>query len=235
MVDYPESPAWGTEGQRNPRRLSLATLEWSVLPCGCNATIPWEAGRCPPWRPRCQFSFCSGCWPPGEQAPGNRHWRGLLAACAVALLIFRMPASMIVASALVGAVFAALPHHLADRRRCLPLRSHGEHRSVRGDESLGGQAVGGPPAPGGTGGVLVRGVHRGSCRVWRSGRHLRGVPGGAGVPAVPGGLALPDRQHCAGGLGGDRHSPADPQRGDRTGRRGPERAPRVGFSPCSPS
>ena len=38
---------------------------------------------------------------------------------------------------------------------------------------------------------------------------------GPGLPAVPGGLALPDRQHGAGGLGRDRHPDPDPEHGDR--------------------
>ena len=51
---------------------------------------------------------------------------------------------------------------------------------------------------------------------------------GLGFRAVPGGPALPDRQHGAGGLGRHRHPDPDPQHRHRAGRPGPERHARAG-------
>ena len=101
----------------------------------------------------------------GRASAGKSALAGLVTACAVAFLVFGMPASMIAGKCGGGGGLRRFPHRLADRGRRVPLRPRGEHRPVRGDESLGRQALGGSPAPGGSRGLLVRGVHRGSGRV----------------------------------------------------------------------
>ena len=115
-------------------------------------------------------------------------WRaalaGLATACAVAWLVFGMPARMIAASMAVGVVVRPFADRLADRGRGLPLRYHRRDGPVRGHEGVGGPAIGRPSLASRAGRVLLRRVHRGGRRIRRPGRDLRGLPGGTGVSAV---------------------------------------------------
>ncbi len=178
--------------------------------------------------------------PPGSAGLGppswrGRHWPGWLAACLMAFFVFGMPAAMILASAVVGLVFAVF------RVVWLIVAAvflyditvtTGQFEIMKASvASLSARS----PAPGSPRGLLVRGVHRGGSRIRSACRHLGGLSGGAGVPALSGSLALLDRQHGPGGLGGNRHSAADPERGHRAGCRGAERHLADGSSPCSRS
>ena len=71
----------------------------------------------------------------------------------------------------------------------------------------------------------------GRGRLRRAGRHLGGLPGRTGIPTVPGGLALFDRQHRTGGLGKHRHPDPHPEQGHRASMSMLSVQPRDGSSP----
>ena len=122
-----------------------------------------------------------------------------------------------------GGRLRPVPDRLADRGGGLPLRHRGGDRPVRRDEGVDRPALGRPPAPGRPGRLLVRGVHRGGGRIRGPGGDLGGVPGRPRVRAVPGGPALPDRQHRPRRLGGHRHADPHPEHRHRARRRGAQR------------
>ena len=142
---------------------------------------------------------------------------GLATACGVAWLVFGMPATMIAASMAVGMVFAVLRivwlivaavflYDITVATGQFEVMKASVAR-LSADRRL----------PGGAGRVLLRGVHRGGRRLRRPGGDLRGLPGRIGVSAIPGGLALLDRQHGTGRLGRHRHPHPDPEQGHRAG------------------
>ena len=127
---------------------------------------------------------------------------GLLTAARVAAGPFGMPVDLVVASAGVGVVFAVFRIVWLIVAAVFLYDIAVTTGQFEVMKAVDRQALGRSAAPGGPGGLLVRGVHRGGGRVRSAGGHLGGLPGRPGVPAVPGGLALPDRQHGTGGLGG---------------------------------
>ena len=66
-----------------------------------------------------------------------------------------------------------------------------------------------PRLAGGPGRLLVRGLHRGGAGFGAPVAISAAFLVGLGLPSVPVGLTMPDRQHGAGGLGERRHSVAD--------------------------
>ncbi len=146
---------------------------------------------------------------------------GLSAACIMAFFVFGMPAEMILASAVVGLVFAAFRvvwlvvaavflYDIAVTTGQFEVMK-ASVASLSGDRRL--QAV----LVAFSFGAFIEGQPDYCCR------HLGGLSGGSGVPALSGSLALLDRQHGPGGLGGNRTSAPDLEDGHRAGCRGPQR------------
>ena len=187
-----------------------------VSTCGFNATIRWETGPSRR-RGRVPILVLLGLLASGRVDAGRSALAGLVTASVVALFVFGMPARMILAGAAVGVVFAIFRIVWLILAAVFLYDIAVTTGQFDGHEGLDRPPLGRSEAPGGAGGLFVRGLHRGGRGFWGSGGDLGGLPGGPGLPALPGRLALPDRQYGTGRLGRHRHAVADPQRGDRPG------------------
>ena len=142
---------------------------------------------------------------------------GLATACGVAWLVFGMPARMIVASAAVGVVFALFRivwlivaavflYDIAVATGQFEVMKASVAR-LSADRRL--QAV----LVAFCFGAFIEGAAGFGAPVAISAAFLVGL----GFRAVPGGLALLDRQHRTRGLGRHRHPHPDPEQGHRAG------------------
>ena len=143
-------------------------------------------------------------------------WRSSLA-----LVVFRMPRGNGRRARRARGRLRPVPDRLDHRRLDLPLSDRRRDRPVPGHERVDRGAFDRQADPAHPGRLLLRGVPRGDRRRRCAGGDRRLVPDRAGLRAVPGGDALPARQHRARGLGGRRQP--DPRAGgrDRLSRAGP--------------
>ena len=120
---------------------------------------------------------------------------------------------MIAAAACTRGAVRLLPDRLDHHRIDLPLRDRRRDRAVPGHEGIDRVAFVGQAAAAHPDRLLLRRVPRGDRRRRCSGRDRGIVPDRTGIRPVPGGDALPGREHGARGLG--RRRQPDPRAGRR--------------------
>ncbi len=126
---------------------------------------------------------------------------GLLMAVGLAWLVFGMPAALVAGGGRPGRHLRPAAHRLDHRRLDLPVSHRRGDGAVPGDEGVDRGPVGRQAAATDPDRLLLRSVPGRHRRRRRTGGDRRLVPDRAGLRPVPGGDALPARQHRAGGLG----------------------------------